>query len=443
MSLRDARCLSGVVGVFGCGEAVFDWAWNIGRATLDASTEDVYCDSPWRERGLYLGDSYIQSLAHLCVSADHRVIRRTLRLFAASALPDGQLPCVTPGWLLKPHADFSLIYALWLSDYFARTGDLDTVRTCLPAAVGVLESPSFRTSNHSPLWDASEANRLFIDWGVRKSARTFDENAVLNALRIAALESVATLRSALGADGAEFAEEATRLRAVFAERLWSDTHSRFAPGTVDGVVVDEGNLHANVLALAFDLATPTQRPALTDYVVDRLQKNADHAKRAVPHDDLCELYFLHFALRGLVSAGRFDVAERVIADHMGVMMEHDAPTLWECLHRGVVGQGSACHSWSATPMIYAQRYILGVREATAGEPDVLVVDPCTTLDRAEGIVPHPRGAVRVRWRRAGDALEIDATTPSGVTITHRRTSAWVGPGPSPASSPAAAASGRA
>ena len=153
-------------------------------------------------------------------------------------------------------------------------------------------------------------------------------------------------------------------------------------------------------------------------MIERLRGNAAHAAKGKPHDDFAELYFLKFALDALVRIERYDVAERVIADHMQVMRDHDAWTFWECLHRGVRKDGSLCHSWATAPLEYFIRTVLGVREAQPGRPDTLRIDPRpSTLDRAEGVFPHPRGPVRVSWTRGPDGrLAVDADGPAGVEL---------------------------
>ena len=133
VTIRDARCLTPVVGAFDCDRDEFNWVWCTGINTMAANTEDTFCDSPWRERGLYLGDGYIQTLIHLVTSPDRRVARRSLEFFAQGQRDDGQFPGVVPAWLREYYGDYTLIYPLWLRDYWARTGDLDAVRAGLPA----------------------------------------------------------------------------------------------------------------------------------------------------------------------------------------------------------------------------------------------------------------------------------------------------------------------
>ena len=269
VDLRDGRCLPAYDRA---APAILDtdglsaWTWHTGLATLRANTEDVYCDSPWRERGLYLGDSYVQSMVELLLTTDTSLARRALQLFAAGQFADGQLPGVVPSWLGLPHGDFTLIYPVWLHDFHAATGDASIVRETLPAVDRLLASPTWQTSAHSILWDATEANRLFIDWGVLKDARRYDENATLNALRIRALGCAATLHDAAGDPAAadRYRADADRLVDAFRARLWLDGPGRFAGGTADGNPVTRDVLHPNILALAFGLAdaahtTPPRR----------------------------------------------------------------------------------------------------------------------------------------------------------------------------------------
>ena len=220
---RDVRCLPPVVGDVRTGDDVLDWAWRVGLATLAASTEDTFTDSPWRERGAYLGDSYVQTLVHLAASPDRAIPARALRLFADGIRDDGQLPCVCPAYLREPHGDFTLTYPLWLRDYWARTGDADTARHCLPAVDAALSSTTWVTTADSPLWDATVANRMFIDWGVVKDFRVGPESGIVNAHRVRALRCAAELHrlgDAASPVAAGYERQADDVLAAFRLRLW-------------------------------------------------------------------------------------------------------------------------------------------------------------------------------------------------------------------------------
>ncbi len=418
VGVRDARSVPACDGAFSCVSDLFNWVWQHGVETIQASLEDTFCDSPWRERGTYLGDGYVQSLVLLTLSADHSAVRRSLKLFAQGQREDGQLPGVVPAWLRKPHGDFTLIYVLWLRDYWARTGDVETVQACLGAVDRLLASATWVKWRHSILWDASEENRLFIDWGVVVEARRYDENGVLNALRYRALECAAELYDLTGRGGAARTcrQQAAAVAQAFRTRLWLNAAGRFAGGTHEGRPVEQPILHVNILALAFGLADARQEPELRRYVVERLEGNAALAAGGAAAHDFAELYYLKFALDALVRIERFDLAERLIESHMTPMHRRGAWTFWECLHRGVQERGSLCHSWSTAALEYLSRYVLGVREAEPGHPNRLVIDPRVgAIGAAQGRFPHPLGPVEVRWQRQVEGtLQVQTQLPPGV-----------------------------
>lgn len=358
VTLRDARSRQRLDRAFHSSRDVFDWTWNAGVATLQASADDVFCDSPWRERGMYLGDSYVQSMVELVASSEARIGARSLRLFSAAQSADGSFPNVAPSWYRAEISDFSLIYMLWLHDYWQHTRDTAILRDCLPAGLRMLKSPRWKVSSHSPLWTVPPGTKLFIDWGVHLPARQYDENGVLNAFRIRALDCAAVLLQASDepAQSRQLLAQAEQLKAVYRDRLWLAQHGRFAGGTEQGRPVEREILHCNILALAFGLADPTHEPALADYVVRRLKGNAVRALGKPPVDDYAELYFLKYALDALVRINGHDVAQQVIADHMTPMRDAGSPTLWECLRWAPQGRGSRCHSWSAGPLVYLAKF---------------------------------------------------------------------------------------
>jgi hypothetical protein len=358
LKVLDARCLVEYPKERDFGDPLFNWLWRTGVHTMESNTEDVFCDCPWRERGLYLGDSYVQSAVHFCLSEDTRIVKRSLRLFAQGQREDGQLPCVVPAWLRYPHSDFSLIFTLWLHDAWKVTGDDALAEELLPAADRVLDSETWITSTNSSLWDPTEENRVFIDWGVRKAARTYPENAVVNAFRYQALRCSAEMHQALGhsQEAKQRTAQADRVAEDYRQRLWQDDLGRFAAGIENGKPVEAQVFHGNVLALTFGLADADQEPRLIEHVLDRLSRNAEHAKQGKQNGDFLELYFLRYALDAMVRIGRHDVARQIIRDHYTPIMEADSPTIWECLHRGYFDRGSLCHSWSAAPLMYLARH---------------------------------------------------------------------------------------
>ena len=92
------------------------------------------------------------------------------------------------------------------------------------------------------------------------------------------------------------------------------------------------------------------------------------------------------------------------------MLDLGATTWWETPKE----PRSECHAWSATPTYRLMEMVLGVRPAAPGFEKVIVEPRTVGLAWAEGVVPTPRGDIKVRWEN-GAKLAVDVTLPEGVT----------------------------
>lgn len=414
VEVRDHQVPVARDGAFACPDPVFVWTWEASYRTLQACVEDAFLDCPWRERGTYLGDALVEAATLAAFSRDVSVARRTLDLFAQSQRPDGSLQDCAPAWQRGGLGDFTLIWVLFLHQLWARDGDLAEVRRHWRTLERILASPSLGVDADGL---CTLAQKPFIDWGVTPEDREPAGNACTNAFRIRALACAVELAGALGERATErrWRDEHDRALAAFRRLLWLPAAGRFARARRDGAALADGAaLHANVLALAFGLASPEQEPAVLALVERAVAVNCARTLGSEP--GYLELYFLAYALQGLYRHGRVALAEQAMREHWGYMRSHDAWTIWECLRRGEHGAGSLCHAWSTTPVRWFHERILGVRPLRVGDPTVMLVAPESALDAAEGVVPHPAGAIRVAWRREGGRLRIDASGPPGVEL---------------------------
>ncbi len=410
------------LGDFRCSDRRLTRIWKAAARTLIDSSEDSYSDSPWRERGTYIGDCYVNVRLHRLLHHDLTLSRRALRLFAQTATPDGQLFCVAPSWLARPHEDFTLVWVLMLREYWALTGDLALVEELWPVVTLILASPGIER-HESGLWNA-DGRRLFIDWGVIREERQGPANACLNAFRIAALERAAELADRLNKsdEAARFRAECAELRRAFSERLWLPDEGRFAAALPRPGVAPTGAFHANILAYRFGIGTTEQLAAVEEYVIRKARGNYAQGLAGGQGSGHAELYFMAYLLPALAEHGRYELAENLILEHYGTIVDDGLDTLPECFCRWNSGVGSACHSWSGFPAVYATRYVLGLRQAEPGNPDRFVLDPQASprISRAEGVFPHPRGPIRAAWRRRGASFEFSFDAPEGVTVAAAR-----------------------
>jgi len=431
LTLHDVRIRSRQVWSedqtrFTCDHAALTWAWPVSFRTLTASTEDAFTDCPWRERGSYIDDVRVSVHLNLLLNHDLRVARRTLLSFAQAPLPDGQLPCCAPSWLRKPHDDFTLTWIMALHDYWALTGDTACVRACRDALEGIWNSSSWETEASSGLWNLV-GRRPFFDWGILASEREGEAHAGINLLRIEAARHTAVLLRALGDEDAARAFEAMAARvttSLFA-CLWDEQEGRFYASRHARTPA----LHANALAIAYEIGTPNKRNRILAYIEPMLRANLVRGLERGPGGGHMELVCLFPLLTGLARHGRPDLAEQLIEDHYGYLQALGDDTLPECFCLVRKGGGSRCHSWSGAPAVYAARYVLGLRPAIPGNVSQWIWDPVVHgITQARGRIAHKEGWLDVEWERTGDKLTYQLQGPPGVEFRARDGSALVSRG---------------
>lgn len=398
-----------VCGNFHCGDDLLNWTWEAGQRTIEAGLSDGWLDSPWRERGMYVGDVLVEAAVTRKLIDDWRLEPWAIRLFARSQLPNGQIRDVVPSDRATPLFDYSLLWIQILRDYWAATGDLDLVREVWPTVGRIFNSPAWKP-NADGLWAVEGPGAIFVSWGARKEEKV-GVNGVLNAFRFRALECAAELAEAMGlvTERETYFAQARAVRKAFRRAFWDEKTQRFGACILDGVLVQGPSLHVNTLALAYGLGDANQEPAVIAYLLREIPKNT------LSPEGHIDLYFLSYLLAALYRVGRADWAETVIRQHYGIMQEHGAWTLWETLNGGRSGHHSFCHGWSAGPSIFFSERVLGVRQFVPGDPSQILIAPeSATLEWAQGTVPHPRGLIQVSWRIEDSQLLLALNLPEGV-----------------------------
>jgi hypothetical protein len=419
LAVRSAQVPHEVSGSFVCSDPVMNWTWQVGIETMRACTEEVYLDCPWRERGNYLRDSFIEMKTNRTYSADMRVARRSLELFAQSQMDDGQMRGAAPAWLGSYH-DFTVIWIQFLHEYWRLSGELGLVEQLWSSVERIWASPLWQ-SHSSGLWNAPEGMNLFIDWGVNKVLRTGNANAVLNALRYQSLRCAAQMAQALGREqqARDYQQQADAVAQAFRTTLWDSVKQRIVAGLDenDGQIPDDA-LHATILALDYGLLDASQRTAVIDYVRERAATNLSFGLAGSLHSGYAELAFMPHLFAALYNSECDGEVEELIRQHYGFLKQQGALTLWEQFNMAHKKHGSHCHGWSSGPLSVFMYEIIGIRFDGRSSVDSLTIAPrATTLSWARGRFAHPHGLVDVFWRKEGEVLLVDVVKPSQLEIS--------------------------
>jgi hypothetical protein len=220
----------------------------------------------------------------------------------------------------------------------------------------------------------------------------------LNLTYVRALRRTAAIYHALDLDGP--ARRATRraeaLSGAIAEQFWDAKAKSWKDATV----------HAQALAYLHavppDPDEPTTQDALLKAASARRGKAAAAASPAQTAD----------VLEALLKANLRDEAVEVIRTKWGAMVDRGATTLWQ---EWDGASGSRCFAPAASPVYLLPQLVLGVTAVQPGWQRVRIAPAIKSLEFARGVVPTPRGLVRVEWERVGeDQLAVRVELPDGV-----------------------------
>jgi len=396
-------------GSFECSDPLLNRIWALGPPTLRACMEDAYLDCPWRERGLYTGDFLVEFLSNHAVYGDTALFRRCIELFFLSQGENG-LVCPCPHGLPPGrHPDYSAILVLSLWQYYAATGDAAFVEAMEPRLRRLIEGLEALIVPDLGLVDGTRLEP-YVD-----SARTERAglNCALNGFVVQALRDGASCREAIGRDARNWRERADALAEAIRVRFWDPERRVFLDRLREDNPETGPSVAGNALALLYGIAECDQTQPVLDWLADAMVHNFRVPEPAKGGDCNVSSYFSYYALAALYEFGRVAEAEQFMRTCWGHMLDHGAWTAWEHF----TGTGSLCHAWSTAPTYHLSAHVLGVRFPEPGNPDVVRVMPHPgTLGWAKGVYPHPRGPIRVEWRREGDRIHASVDCPDGVEL---------------------------
>jgi len=176
----------------------FEQCWQASAETIRVCTTDAYTDN-YRERRQYAQTGYYAALGNYAVFGDTALQRRYLRQIAEEQQANGMMPAYAP----RTGDDFMVILdsnCFWvrsLRDYLLYSGDEETVRALLPAALKLMDLFQGYTDNYGLLNSPPYAYWLDHARNDRRGA-----NFCMNGHYLGALESFAQVLGWLDEPGA-------------------------------------------------------------------------------------------------------------------------------------------------------------------------------------------------------------------------------------------------
>jgi alpha-L-rhamnosidase len=410
---------------FETSSPTLDAVWELARHSALYGSQEQFVDTPTREKGPFLGDSFDISQAAMAAFGDRALTSQGLRDFArsqarywSSGADRGRVNVVYPnGDGKRDIPDATQTFPEWVWQAYWTTGDRDELASLYPVVRNITDyvaraiDPGTGLVTRLP-GGGSDYRYGAVDWppwmrfgyDMKTAART-----MMNVLAVVDFRRAAAMARELGRPD----EVETQLaRAEALTRAIQDRLTR-----PDGVLVDglygngkpsaHASQQANAWALAFGVVPASQQQAVADHVV-----SLGNAMGVV---------YFRVLLDALHEAGRDDALVAALTDASrpgyAQILERGATFTWESWSAPEVGD-SESHGWGAAVLAVLQEHVLGIHLTAPGAASVDVRVPATSLTWASGVVATQRGPIPIAWTRDPDGrVAIDVEIPVGVTAT--------------------------
>jgi alpha-L-rhamnosidase len=292
-----------------------------------------------------------------------------------------------------------------LHDYWMYRPNPEPVVAALPGSRAVLawfathEKPDGLLEK-LPWWS-------FIDWVSSGETPTYDvhgESCITTLEYLGALNEAADLEKNLGdpALASRYQSRATHVRQGIYAKCWVASKGLIADNS-DGKVFSQ---QANILAVLYDVIPKEHHQEV-------LRQMLVIDPGTTPDGVLSASYYFRFYLaRALDHAGIADEYLRSIDPWRKLLPLHFST--WPEIPGDT---RSDSHAWSAHPIYDMLTLVAGVEPARPGFASVRIAPHLGTLNSLTASYPHPKGEIKVEYKREGVGLDATITLPSDLSGT--------------------------
>lgn len=390
LRMYEERYPAAQAGEFHSSDPLLDRIWQVGVDTLRPNMTDALTDTPWRERGQWWGDAYIEDLVGRIAFGDTALLRRGL-IYMADALRDSPAPGKAPNNGGLYMLDYTMLWVHNLANEVIATGDVALARRLYPSLQQAIRGMESRINPQTGLLDLPRGHwsaTAYID--LLGFSSRYGQSAALNALYAQTFHEAARIAGAVGdADQAALWDErALQVQASLNALLYRPLEGRYLSSIYQGAPVAPA-LHAQAWPLAYGLTPPGEQARVADALLEMLSPQPAQANVGI--------YGMHWVLRALGEAGYIERAVQVIRLYYGYLLDAGATTWWEGFTADSAPSASYSHGWGGTPTWFLTTYVLGAERLG---PNAWRVKPSFEgVESASGVLPLSAGALQVEWKR--------------------------------------------
>jgi alpha-L-rhamnosidase len=403
--------------IFRSSNATLDAIWNLARNSALFDTQEQFLDTPTREKGPFLQDSFDVSQATMAAFGERAITAQALRDFALSQArywPDGRVNVVYPnGDGRRDIPDATETFVQWVWHAYEVSGDRAQLAALFPVVNNIVDYIKRAIDPHTGLvtnLPGGGSDYLYgaVDWPPTMRYG-YDMNTVarttMNVLAADDFARVADMAKILGRER-DVHVDATPLVAAIHQHLQRKDGIYVDGLEADGSPSTHASQQANAYALAFGLVPPENVKTVADHIV-ALKTNMGVVNFRV-------------LLDALHRAGRDDALVTELTDPSrpgyAQILHEGATFTWESWIARQNGD-SESHGWGATVLAVLQDDILGVHVDAPGASHVDISLPESSVTMAQGVLPTQRGPIEITWRRMPNQETVDVLLPVNVTAT--------------------------
>ena len=394
---------------FTSSDTILNQVWDLCKYSIkETSFSGLYIDGD-RERIPYEADAYLNQLSHYTTDREYNMARRTIEYFIQH-----------PTW----PTEWQLHVALMMHQDYMYTGNTELIaRYYEPLTHKTLielvrddglistQSPKNTPAFMQQLGFTDPTVKLkdIVDWppaqkdtdwklataeGERDGYVFTPINTVVNALFYKNMEIMAEFAKILNKpdDEARFRLATLKAKQAINEKLFDKTTGAY----VDGEGTTHASLHANMMALAFDVTPEDRKKSVAAFIKSRGMA--------------CSVYGSQYLLEALYNAGEADYALQLMTaknDRSWYNMIRAGSTVtleaWDIKYKPNLDWN---HAWGATPANIIPRNMWGIQPAVPGGGIVSIKPQLGNLTTSTIKVPMLTGTIDASYVRKSKLSQV-------------------------------------
>lgn len=391
---------------------IFQMGWRTARLCAI----ETYMDCPYYEQMQYFGDSRIQALVTLYMTADDRLVRQLLDAGdwsrTANGVTQSRYPASIEQWI-QPYA---LHYIYTMHDYMMYGNDTNFLRSKLIVERTILDYFHRYQSDDGRLRDLPGWN--FTDWvdndanwkyGVAQPGAD-GCSAVLDFQLLYAYQMATDLEKQIGMDALaeDYRLRASRLKQSILKQYWRPEAGLFSDRSDRNVFSQHTNALAILTGTVPDSATLSIARMIEAGSVTGKGANVKTSYHLAP----ASIYFKYYTYQAMVKAGLGDNYLK----WLGVWHQYLQLGLTTCGETSDVNSTrSDCHAWGASPNIEFLRTVLGIDSDGPCFSRVTISPHLGDIQKIGGTMPTPHGNITVDYDAKDGQLSATITLPDQVS----------------------------